>query len=131
MKKVAAFILICLLTANICGASISYHFCGKIFQYFAFNGHTKKSHCCCKGTQKKIGCCKTKHCKVNIDDNKSLAKQVAFNKFLDNDALVPEYSRVILQFLEFKSVVHVIFSINTPPLVRTISLHVLCRQFLI
>lgn len=131
MKKFVAFILICLLAANVCGASISYHFCGKIFQYFAFNGHKKKSKCCCRGTQKKIGCCKTKHCKVTVDDNKSFAKQLSFSKHTLGDALTSSPINVVHQFATLSGTSYAIPLINSPPLVRTVPLHVLHQQFLI
>jgi len=131
MKKVVAFILICLLAANVCGASISYHFCGKIFQYFAFNGQKKKSHCCCKGTQKKIGCCKTKHCKVTVDDTKSFAKQHSFHKNLLGEAVVSQPIAAVHQYTVLKTASYAVPLVNSPPLVRTVSLQILYQQFLV
>lgn len=131
MKKFVAFILICLLAANVCGASISYHFCGKILQYFAFNGQKKKSKCCCRGTQKKIGCCKTKHCKVNIDDHKSFAKQISFHKLIAGDVVITQNIRFSPAYAALPDTPQLIPLVHGPPLVRTVPLHVLYRQFLI
>jgi hypothetical protein len=131
VKKFIAIILMCLFTANICGASISYHFCGKLFQYYAFNGHKKKSKCCCKGSQKKKGCCKTEHHKVKVDDNKSFAKQLVFEKQIIAEAIVPQAYPLIQQSIQLINVDYTVPLGHSPPTVRTVPIHILHQQFLI
>jgi hypothetical protein len=120
-----------LLAANISGASISYHFCGKKFQYSAFNGQKKKSKCCCNGTQKKKGCCKTNHCKVKVDDGKVFAKKAISSNHFAIVAIVeyafPQSNKWVILFDDSFS-----FPIaHSPPFVRTVPIYLQYRQFLI
>ena len=120
-----------LLAANISGASISYHYCGKIFQYFAFNGQKKKSKCCCEGTQKKKGCCKTEHCKVKVDDNHSMAKQLVFHKQIVSEAFIPIIFQTVQQRVQVVTTSYAIPLAHSPPLIRNVPMHILYQQFLI
>ncbi len=120
-----------LLAANVCGASISYHYCGKIFQYFAFNGQKKKSKCCCGGTQEKKGCCKTKHCKVKVDNNQSFAKQLNFEQQFVVEALIPQTIQVVPQDFKLINTPYGVPLGHSPPLIRTVAIHILHQQFLI
>ncbi len=131
MKKLIAIMLIMLFAANISGASISYHFCGKIFQYSAFNGQKKKSKCCCGGTQKKKGCCHTKHAKVKVEKEQSFSAKISIEKHLALYTLPTLY-----YFVSRNSVPHGLCSIavplaNSPPFVRTVPIYLQIRQFLI
>lgn len=131
MKRLVAVILICLFAANICGASISYHFCGKFLQYYSFNGHTKKSHCCCGGTQKKKGCCKTEHHKVKVDDSKSFAKQLDFHKQFIVEGFIPQSYPLIQQNIKLINISYTVPLGHSPPIVRTVPIRILHQQFLI
>lgn len=131
MRKVTSILLILLFTANICGASISYHFCGKLLQYYAFNGNKKKSKCCCKGTQKKKGCCKTEHHKVTVDESKSFAKQLALQKQLILKAIVPQTFYSIEQGVKLTDFPYSAPLGHAPPVIRTVPIHILHQQFLI
>ena len=131
MKRFVAVILIVLFAANVSGATISYHFCGKILQYFAFNGEKKKSKCCCGGSQEKKGCCKTEHCKVTIDDGKSFGKQIVFATHLFADAVIPAQIQFVSQEAQLVYVSYAIPLAHSPPLIRTVPLHILHQQFLI
>ena len=88
MKRFVAILLMLLFTANISGAEITHHLCGKVFQYISLNGHNKDSKCCCKGGKVDKGCCKTTHFKVKIDDKQTLAKAYSPAKAFFIDALV-------------------------------------------
>ena len=131
MKKFIAIVLIMLLAANISGASISYHFCGKILQYSAFNSQKKKSKCCCGGTQKKKGCCHTKHEKVKVEKEQNFATKIFFEKhFTFYTLLTPYY------FVPSSSIPQGLCNIavplaNSPPFVRTVPIYLQIRQFLI
>jgi hypothetical protein len=120
-----------LLTANIGGASISYHFCGKILQYYSFNGQKKKSHCCCGGTQKKKGCCKTQHCKIKIDDSQSMAKHLVFEKQFPVEAIVSSNIQTFQHDVRAVNISYAVPLAHAPPLIRTVRLHLLHQQFLI
>ena len=131
MKKLIAIMLIMLFAANISGASISYHFCGKIFQYSAFNGQKKKSKCCCGGTQKKKGCCHTKHAKVKVEKEQSFSAKISVEKHFAVYTLPTPY-----YFVSRNIESHGICSIavplaNSPPFVRTVPIYLQIRQFLI
>jgi hypothetical protein len=132
VKRLVAVILILLFAANVSGTAISYHFCGKMLQYFSFNGQKKKSKCCCGGGQEKKGCCKTKHCKVTIDESKSFAKYIfiAADPFTDA-AILSEPVRFIVRDIPVYNVEHKIPPAHAPPLIRTVPLHILYQQFLI
>jgi hypothetical protein len=131
VKRFIAVILILLFAANVSGATISYHFCGKIFQYFAFNGQKKKSKCCCGGSQEKKGCCKTKHCKVTVDEGKSFGKQIVFATHLFADAVLPEPIHLVSQDIELAHVSYAIPLAHSPPFIRTVHLYIFYQQFLI
>jgi hypothetical protein len=131
LKKFTSIILIMLLAANVCGASISYHYCGKIFQYFAFNSQKKKSKCCCGGTQEKKGCCKTKHCKFKVDNNQSFAKQLNFDKQFVVEAAIPATIQIVQQNFKLVNIPYAIPLVHSPPLIRTVAIHILHQQFLI
>jgi hypothetical protein len=88
MRKFVAILLMCLFTANICGAEVAHHLCGKVFQYISLNGHKKDAKCCCKGGKVDKGCCKTTFYKVKIDQEKNLAKAFSPAKIIFTDALV-------------------------------------------
>ncbi|OJW81491.1 MAG: hypothetical protein BGO69_08875 [Bacteroidetes bacterium 46-16] len=131
LKKIVSILLITLLAANISGTWISYHYCGKILQYFSFNGHKKKSSCCCGGTQKKKGCCKTQHCKIKIDDNQSMAKQLQFEEQFSLAALVVPNIQIFQNQVRAFDVSYIVPLAHAPPLIQTVRLHVLHQQFLI
>jgi|GEM_PF-4506193 len=90
MRRSVAILLILLLAANISGAQITHHLCGKVFQYISLNGHKKNSKCCCKGGKVDKGCCKTKYFKVKIDDKQTLAKTYSPGAVFVIDALIPK-----------------------------------------
>lgn len=90
MRRSVAILLILLLAANISGAQITHHLCGKVFQYISLNGHKKNSKCCCKGGKVDRGCCKTKYFKVKIDDKQTLAKTYSPGAVFAIDALIPK-----------------------------------------
>lgn len=131
MKKFIAIVLIILFAANICGASISHHYCGKILQYSSLNGQKKKSKCCCGGTQKKKGCCHTKHQKVKIEKEQSFSAKVFFEKHF-TPCILPElyYSASQNIFYHGLSTIAVPLA-NSPPFVRTVPIYIEIRQFLI
>lgn len=131
MRKVTSILLILLFTANICGASISYHFCGKLLQYYAFNGSKKKSKCCRKGTQKKKGCCKTEHHKVTVDESKSFTKQLVLQKQPILKAIIPQPFYSIEQGVKLTDFPCTAPLGHTPPVIRTVPIHILQQQFLI
>lgn len=88
MRRFIAILLMLLLAANISGAKLTHHICGKVFQYASWNGHKKDTKCCCKGSGVDKGCCKTTYFKVKIDDGKKLA--VAYSpQFVLGDAIIP------------------------------------------
>lgn len=120
-----------LFAANVSGMSISYHFCGKIFQYIALNGHKKKSKCCCGGHGEQKGCCKTKHCKVTVDEGKSFTKQILFNKPVATDVLLPVYAPFVSHTVMLPAVAHTVPPAHAPPFIRTVPLRILYQQFLI
>ena len=95
MKRFVAILLMLLFTANISGAKITHHLCGKVFQYISLNGHKKDSKCCCKGGKVDKGCCKTTYFKVNIDDEKTLAKDYSPGQGFFMDALVSKTYRIV------------------------------------
>lgn len=90
MRRPVAILLILLLAANISGAQITHHLCGKVFQYISLNGHKKNSKCCCKGGKVDKGCCKTKYFKVKIDGKQTLAKAYSPGEVFVIDALIPK-----------------------------------------
>lgn len=90
MKKFVAIVLMLLFIANISGAQITHHLCGKVFQYVSLNGHKKDSKCCCKGGKVDKGCCKTKYFKVKLDDKQTLAKSYSPGEMYVIDVLIPK-----------------------------------------
>ena len=79
-KRIIAILLMLLFSANICGATITHHLCGKVLQYISLTGHKKDSKCCCKGSGMDKGCCKTTYIKVKVADEKTTAKAIVFIK---------------------------------------------------
>lgn len=103
MRKFVAILLMLLFAANISGASILHHVCGKVSQYVSINGHKKNSKCCCKGSGIDKGCCKTKYFKVKLENKKnvshgfSIDKSFAFEGFTAlSYSLPPNTSFVLL-----------------------------------
>lgn len=132
VKKFVAVLLITLFAANVSGATLSYHFCGKILQYFALDLDKKKGKCCCgSNSVKKKNCCKTKHCKVVVDEGKSFAKQLELSKQVLAHAIVPAPVRIACQDIQLVSADHIVPPVHGPPLQRTVPLHILYQQFLI
>lgn len=79
-----------LFTANISGAEITHHLCGKVFQYVSLNGHKQDSKCCCKGGKVDKGCCKTTYFKVKIDSKQTLTKVYSLGEVFFIYALIPK-----------------------------------------
>ncbi len=131
VRKLIAILLIGLFAANISGASVSYHFCGKIFQSFSLNGQKQKSKCCCKVTRKKSKCCKTQSCKVQIDESKSFAKHLSIDKPIVYEALLTPLTYVVQKSIVHNSRPYTLPPAHAPPLIRTVPLHVFYQQFLI
>ncbi len=133
MKKIVALILIVLLAANVSGATLSYHFCGKILQNFALDLQKQQKGCCCgKMEQKKEKrCCKTKHCKVTVDDSKSLAKQLSFSKTFMADAVPAVPVLVVVQQVPLPVQHFRVPPAHAPPLRTAVPLRILYQQFLI
>ena len=94
MKRFVAILLILLLSANICGATLTHHLCGKVFQYISLNGHKKDAKCCCKGSGMDKGCCKTTYFKVKIEDKKIAAHQYSLKPF-SLDIFLPAASLIV------------------------------------
>ncbi|PSK93438.1 HYC_CC_PP family protein [Taibaiella chishuiensis] len=133
MKKFVAVILIVLLAANVSGATLSYHFCGKILQRFALDLQKQQTGCCCsKMEQKKEKrCCKTKHCKVTVDESKSLAKQLSFSKTFMADAVLTAPVQVVVQQVPLPEPRYRVPPAHAPPSGSPVPLHILYQQFLI
>jgi hypothetical protein len=89
MRRFVTLLLMLLFAANLSGAEVTHHLCGKVFQYISLNGHKKDSKCCCKGGKVDKGCCKTTYFKVNIDDEKILAEAYSLWTVFFIDALIP------------------------------------------
>jgi hypothetical protein len=102
-----------------------------MLQYYSFNGQKKKSHCCCGGTQKKKGCCKTEHCKVKVDDNQSMSKNLLFEKQLVIEAIIPLRTHIFKQDIKTASISYAVPLAHPPPLIRTVPLRILHQQILI
>ncbi|HTN45723.1 MAG TPA: hypothetical protein VL098_05195 [Flavipsychrobacter sp.] len=93
MRKLIAIVLMLLFTANICGATITHHLCGKVLQYSSFTGHKKDSKCCCRGSGTDKGCCKTTYIKIKIDEKMALESYPLIKKFLF-ETIQPSFSFV-------------------------------------
>ncbi len=132
LKKLVAFILITLFAANVSGATLSYHFCGKMLQYLAVDLQKQKGKCCCGNNSKKEkSCCKTKHCKVVVDESRSFAKHLELSNQVTGDALVPVRIAIITQAVPPVHSAYIVPPAHAPPLSRPVPLHILYQQFLI
>lgn len=139
MKKMIVIILICLLSGNISGAGISYHYCCNFFQSLSIDFKAPKARCRCgdsheskKDALKKKSCCKTKHQKVTIDESKTLAKQLLLKKFLEITTVIPPTFNGIYD--DTGKAIVTQFTIppaTSPPFVRSVPIHILHQQFLI
>lgn len=131
MKKLIAIVLTILFAANVSGASVSFHYCGKLFQYFAFNGQKKKSKCCCGGTQKKKGCCHTKHSTVKVEKEQSVSAKIFVEKQMVACAVPVLFLAPVPDFIPRKTCFLSVPLAKPPPFARTVPIYLQIRQFLI
>ncbi|MEO6831017.1 MAG: hypothetical protein ABI378_02185 [Chitinophagaceae bacterium] len=132
MKKLLAFLLILLFSANVSGVEFVHHFCGKKSQYYSFTGKKKNNKCCCKGGTKDKGCCKSKVIKVKLDGKQMLTKAFSHNKPMQAEALLPVPPIVITNAFRPKLLASVLEHFYPPPLLaESLRLHVLYGVFLI
>lgn len=132
VKRFVAFLLMCLFAANICGASITHHLCGKKSQYVSLAGKKKHSKCCCSGGDIDKGCCKTKHIKVKLDDEQTIAKSLFLSKSFLFEATPPTPQAVFSAAICSSVYASVQQLANPPPLLAaSLRLHVLYQAFLI
>lgn len=129
MKIIVTVIISFLYLIGTMPVFLSFHYCGKNFQYITVNKVEEKESCCGKNEMPSHGCCSDKTVSFDVDDQapaKVLSLQhapTAIDASLHASYYIPDNTEHYL---------HEVFKIShSPPLINGVRLHIANCVFLI